>query len=114
MKFKTVQQLALLTSCIFGGVFSSNMLLAADASSSANPTSVTATAANVDENTIDINTATAAQIAESMNGVGMAKAEAIVTFRDLNGNFMALEEIAQVKGIGAATLEKNKTVVRFQ
>ncbi len=63
--------------------------------------------------TLNINAATAEEIAAQLKGVGLTKAQAIVAFRDLNGPFMSLEEITQVKGIGAATVEKNKEVIQF-
>ena len=58
---------------------------------------------------ININTATAEEIADAMSGVGIVKAEAIVKERETNGKFKTVEEIARVKGIGQATIEKNKS-----
>jgi competence protein ComEA len=60
---------------------------------------------------IDINTATAAEIATSLNGVGPAKAEAIVAYREANGPFVSVDQLTDVKGIGAATIEKNRTQI---
>jgi len=57
---------------------------------------------------VDINSATADQLAQSLNGVGKAKAEAIVQDRDKNGKFKSVEDLGRVKGIGAATIEKNR------
>lgn len=58
---------------------------------------------------VDLNSASADEIAQSLNGIGKVKAEAIVTERDQNGKFKDLEDVAKrVKGIGPATLEKNK------
>lgn len=57
---------------------------------------------------IDINTATAEQIAVAMSGVGKAKAEAIVLDREKNGKYKSLDEIARVKGIKAATIAHNR------
>ena len=56
--------------------------------------------------TININTADVATLA-SLNGIGEAKAQAIITYREENGPFSATEELAKVKGIGAHTVEKN-------
>lgn len=56
---------------------------------------------------ININTATAEELA-ALNGIGKAKAEAIVQHREQIGGFKSLEELTLVKGIGQATLEKNK------
>ena len=40
--------------------------------------------------------------------VGPSKAEAIVAYRKANGAFRSLEQLASVKGIGLATVEKNR------
>lgn len=58
--------------------------------------------------TVNINNASAAEIAETLSGIGLAKAEAIVTYRDENGAFETLEELQLVKGVGPATIEKNR------
>ncbi|WP_133717660.1 ComEA family DNA-binding protein [Methylocaldum gracile] len=57
---------------------------------------------------VDINSATADQLAQSLNGVGKAKAEAIIQDREKNGKFKSADDLARVKGIGAATIEKNR------
>jgi competence protein ComEA len=57
---------------------------------------------------LDINTATAEQIAQVMTGVGVAKAETIVKDRDANGKFKSIDDLNRVKGIGAATIDKNR------
>lgn len=57
---------------------------------------------------VDINRASAAEIAAAMNGVGLTKAEAIVAYRDQNGPFKSVEQLAEVKGIGLKTVEKNR------
>lgn len=57
---------------------------------------------------VNINTATAEQIAESLNGIGMSKAQKIVAYRTENGPFKNLDELVLVKGIGLKTIEKNR------
>lgn len=57
---------------------------------------------------ININTADAATLDRELNGVGAVKARAIVEYRDANGPFASVDELLEVKGIGAATLEKNR------
>lgn len=57
---------------------------------------------------VDINTADAQTLAESLNGIGLAKAEAIVAHREQNGPFKSIEQLAEVKGIGLKTVEKNR------
>jgi competence protein ComEA len=56
---------------------------------------------------VDINRAGAAELAAALNGVGEAKAQAIVDYRAANGPFKSAEQLAQVKGIGLKTVEKN-------
>ena len=56
---------------------------------------------------LNINHATAGQFAAVMSGVGMAKAEAIVTYRETNGDFVTVEDLIKVRGIGPALLAKN-------
>ncbi|MRX28291.1 helix-hairpin-helix domain-containing protein [Kangiella sp. HZ709] len=57
---------------------------------------------------LNINTALAEQLASSLNGVGIKKAQAIVEYRETYGEFKSINELTAVKGIGEKTLEKNK------
>lgn len=57
--------------------------------------------------TVNINTASAAEMAEVLQGIGEAKAEAIVAYRDEHGAFASVESLTAVKGIGASTLSNN-------
>ncbi|MCE9678261.1 helix-hairpin-helix domain-containing protein [Shewanella sp. AS1] len=59
---------------------------------------------------ININTATAEQLAE-LQGIGEAKAQAIVEYRHVNGNFKSIDDLALVKGIGAKLVEKNRALL---
>lgn len=63
------------------------------------------------EQTVNINTASADELAATLRGVGESKAQAIVDHRELNGLFSSLEQLTDVRGIGAATLEKNKELL---
>lgn len=58
--------------------------------------------------TVDINTADAATLAAVLDGVGASKAEAIIAYREEHGPFESVDELAEVKGIGLKTLEKNR------
>lgn len=60
---------------------------------------------------VNINTADAATLAHSLDGVGPAKAAAIVAYRDEHGPFKAADDLGQVKGIGPATLERNRSAI---
>ena len=57
---------------------------------------------------VDINVADAATLAEVMVGIGPAKAAAIVDYREQNGPFTSVDDLALIKGIGGATIEKNR------
>ena len=57
---------------------------------------------------VNINTADAATLDRVLLNVGPSKAEAIVAYRKANGAFRSLEQLASVKGIGLATVEKNR------
>ena len=54
---------------------------------------------------VNINTATAQELT-SLPGIGQAKAEAIVKYREANGPFKSIEDITKVSGIGPKMLEK--------
>lgn len=60
---------------------------------------------------VDINSASAAELADALDGVGLAKATAIVEYREQFGPFMEPSELVAVRGIGAATLEKNRDYI---
>ena len=62
---------------------------------------------------VNINTADAQNIAKSLNGIGLKKAEAIVSWRTEHGNFSEISSIDQVKGIGQKTVEKNKEFIQY-
>jgi competence protein ComEA len=57
---------------------------------------------------IDINTADVKTLAEALKGVGPAKAEAIVAYREKHGPFKSVEGLVLVQGIGEKTLEINR------
>ena len=57
---------------------------------------------------VDINTADATMLADSLTGIGPSKARAIVAFREANGPFQSADQLVSVKGIGLATVEKNR------
>jgi competence protein ComEA len=57
---------------------------------------------------VNINTADAKTIADSLSGIGLKKAEAIIDYRTKNGAFKSVDDLTQVSGIGAKTIEKNK------
>ncbi len=66
-------------------------------------------AAKGDEETtrVSINAASAEALAQAMNGVGLKKAQAIVSYREEYGPFKTLEDLQQVPGMGASLVERN-------
>lgn len=62
---------------------------------------------------VDINTASAEELAEAMNGVGIKKAQAIVQYREEFGLFKSPEQLLNVPGIGASLLERNRSRIKW-
>ncbi len=57
--------------------------------------------------TLNINRASEGELV-SLNGIGSSKAQAIILYREMFGDFKTVDELAKVKGIGAKTVEKNR------
>jgi competence protein ComEA len=57
---------------------------------------------------VNVNTADAETISESLQGVGLSKARAIVEYREKHGPFAAPDDLSLVKGIGERTVELNR------
>jgi competence protein ComEA len=57
---------------------------------------------------ININTASAQQLATVMTGIGENKAQAIIEYREKHGDFKTIESLQNVDGIGEKTIEKNR------
>jgi len=57
---------------------------------------------------INVNSADAEALASAMVGIGAAKAAAIVAYREQHGPFKTVDDLLLVKGIGEATLNKNR------
>ena len=63
---------------------------------------------------VDINKASAKEIAASLNGVGEKKAQTIVKYREKNGYFKTIYELGNVKGISDKIIEKNKDNIKLK
>ncbi|EFC55846.1 TPA: helix-hairpin-helix domain-containing protein [Enterobacter cancerogenus] len=56
---------------------------------------------------VSINSASAEDLARAMNGVGLKKAQAIVSYREEYGPFKTLDDLKQVPGMGSSLVERN-------
>jgi competence protein ComEA len=63
---------------------------------------------------VNVNTANAEEISEALKGIGMTKAEAIVAYRDENGQFKHVDELVNVKGIGIRTVDINREYILLE
>ena len=59
---------------------------------------------------ININTATIDEL-DSLPGIGNSKAQNIIDYRNINGNFKTIEDIMNVNGIGTAIYEQIKAYI---
>jgi competence protein ComEA len=57
---------------------------------------------------VDINSADVETLASNIDGVGTQKAIAIVQYREANGPFSSLDDLANVQGIGMKTIDRNR------
>jgi len=62
---------------------------------------------------VDINSADAKTLAQSLEGVGLVKAEAIVAYRNAHGPFETLEDLGKVEGVGPRVIEENRDTIVF-
>ena len=60
---------------------------------------------------VNVNSASAEEIAEALKGVGLSKAEAIVSYRNEHGQFKHVDELVNVKGIGIRTVDINREYI---
>ncbi|AVP85863.1 ComEA family DNA-binding protein [Aeromonas hydrophila] len=103
MNYKTLTA-TLLLSCL---PLLSQPLQAADKPVAKPATTVTAAkeSGKVNLNTASINELTA------LKGIGEKKAQAIVDYREKQGKFTTVDQLADVSGIGPATLEANRDMI---
>ena len=60
---------------------------------------------------VNVNTASAEEIAANLKGIGPSKAQLIVAYREQNGAFMHVDELVKVKGIGLKTIDQNRGLI---
>jgi competence protein ComEA len=62
---------------------------------------------------VNVNTADASALAKALNGIGPAKAKAIVTYREKNGPFKTVDSLAMVEGITQKVIDKNRADIKL-
>ncbi|KOO08564.1 ComEA family DNA-binding protein [Vibrio hepatarius] len=65
------------------------------------------------EITVNVNQASAQELADLLVGIGTKKAEAIVEYRNQHGKFENVDALVNVKGIGEALLERNRDRIKL-
>ncbi|MEB0075962.1 helix-hairpin-helix domain-containing protein [Pseudomonas sp. CCI3.2] len=106
---------AVLSSVLFALLTTASVAVSAAPAAQSAPMpsmSVSAAATPAETSTkINLNTADAETLQKELSGIGSAKANAIVAYREANGEFATVDELLEVKGIGKAILDKNRDKV---
>ncbi len=63
---------------------------------------------------VNVNTADAETISAELKGVGLAKARAIVEYRQKHGPFETVDDLTLVSGIGERTIELNRADIMLE
>ena len=61
---------------------------------------------------ININTADKETLMETIKSVGDKRAEAIIAYREKNGPFNSVDELAEISGIGQSIVDKNRDNIK--
>lgn len=80
----------------------------------ANKSSLSSPQTENSSQTVNINTADAATLSQSLKGIGEKRAQAIIEYRTIHGPFASIEALDAVKGIGPATIEHNRAIIRVR
>ena len=59
---------------------------------------------------MNLNSATPSELLE-LNGIGKAKAQKIISYREINGCFNSIDELARVEGISKKIISMNRTTL---
>jgi len=110
--------IALYLSLALGGALCHNSVSAAPEPSSTAvtqnaPAAKPEAAAQPQQEQVSINEATAEQLSAVLNGVGLKKAQAIVSYREQYGPFSAIQQLSEVPGIGNALIERNASRMKL-
>ena len=63
---------------------------------------------------VNINAADAQTLAAGLRGVGEARAQEIIRYREAYGPFASVDELAEVKGIGQSTVDRNRSLITLE
>ncbi len=63
---------------------------------------------------VNINTADAETLAAELDGIGLARAQAIVRDRQANGPFGGADDLSRVKGVGEWIVEQNRANIQVE
>ena len=63
---------------------------------------------NTSSQVVNINTADAETLSALLKGVGEARAQRIIEYREQYGAFLSVEDLSKIKGIGESILNKNR------
>jgi competence protein ComEA len=74
-----------------------------DVTSTASPPGI-----SQEQKSIQLNQADVETLSKSIKGIGRKRAEAIVAYREANGPFKSVDDLALVKGIGKQFVAKNQ------
>ncbi len=89
--------------------FSAGALAAPASGKAAAPQSVASLAADSvpESERVSINSASAEELAHMLNGIGVKKAQSIVSYREQHGAFKSVDDLRAVPGMGNALVERN-------
>lgn len=90
------------------------LLLALGASLASSPVGAEDAVPSPGTMSININTASAEDLAAGLNGIGLTRAQDIVRHREAFGPFASVEELNEIRGIGQATIDKNRAVITLE
>lgn len=106
-KLITITTLALSLAGFTTGALAAPVTGKAAASQSATTTAAAEKSSIPEGERVSINTASAEELAQMLNGVGVKKAQAIVSYREEHGAFKTVDDLRGVPGMGNALVERN-------
>ena len=106
-----IKALAITLAVVWGGSLAQAAPKLAESAPAVQPKVAVPPAAAAQGGKVSINKASAEELAKAMNGVGMKKAQAIVSYREEYGPFSNIDDLRQVPGLGGSLVERNLAVL---